>query len=306
LVTNNEVSEDTRSQLLTSKVQEGDDQWEDQGICRAVAWPRCKTAVTGKRGDGKPLAAWYSTGEMEETEIEPSIVQLGFAEGTELTLSQRKDIVRLIDGLALGAVSLEEPWQIEKDARVSILWDIRAADKWIEALVEAGGGHKAYVVSKDKKTFRALSEELKESLPPLMRLTEKRRPIDLGFEENVAYFRLGFLEPGDVARGQQFQAILPLLWMLAGSRGRCPISAKIARWLIAPECGLAVLHKEEFFDTFLDELDPLIPSINHVFLVTDSEDAFKEMRQSLPRAMVVTMLYSSYLRNFAINAGPTP
>jgi hypothetical protein len=39
----------------------------------------------------------------------------------------------------------------------------------------------------------------------------------------------------------------------------------------------------------------------HVWIVTDSKDAFAEMRSSLPSRLVTSMLYRDYLRNFQIN-----
>jgi hypothetical protein len=38
-----------------------------------------------------------------------------------------------------------------------------------------------------------------------------------------------------------------------------------------------------------------------VWIVTDSEDAFAEMRSSLPPRLISSMLYRDYLRNFTIN-----
>ena len=39
-------------------------------------------------------------------------------------------------------------------------------------------------------------------------------PMSDGFEENVESFSLDFLDPDDVARGDAFKAILPILWMV--------------------------------------------------------------------------------------------
>ena len=37
-----------------------------------------------------------------------------------------------------------------------------------------------------------------------------------GFDENVEFFRLDFLDPDEVARGDAFKAIVPILWVIAG------------------------------------------------------------------------------------------
>jgi hypothetical protein len=41
--------------------------------------------------------------------------------------------------------------------------------------------------------------------------------------------------------------------------------------------------------------------VTHVWLVTDSEEAYAEMRSALPARLAVSMLYRDYLRNFRIN-----
>ena len=44
-------------------------------------------------------------------------------------------------------------------------------------------------------------------------------------------------------------------------------------------------------------------AIGHVFLVTDSEDAYAEMCESLTEDRVTHMLYRDYLRSFRISSG---
>ena len=46
------------------------------------------------------------------------------------------------------------------------------------------------------------------------------RNLSNGFEENFEYARLDFLDSASVARGDAFQAILPILWMMAGCQGQ--------------------------------------------------------------------------------------
>jgi adenine-specific DNA-methyltransferase len=92
--------------------------------------------------------------------------------------------------------------------------------------------------------------------------------------------------------------------MLTGARAECPEPGDINKWLLAPQCGFAVVHKEELFQDVRAELNGC-SEIGHVFLVTDSEDAFKEMRTMLRKGSQSYMLYSSYLRNFGINTATT-
>jgi adenine-specific DNA-methyltransferase len=55
LVTNNEVVEERAKQLQKSGVYPGDKKYEAEGICEAVAWPRCKYVIQGFRDDGTKL-----------------------------------------------------------------------------------------------------------------------------------------------------------------------------------------------------------------------------------------------------------
>ena len=244
------------------------------------------------------------SGVIQKEELSRKVFQIGVVEGIALGVSERKDIVRLVDGLSLGTVTAKAEWQIDPGAKASVLWDITKGNEWIEALVEEAQVERLYIATKQNAAFKKLAEEIKETLPPLTREKEAMRPMAAGFDENLAYFELGFLDPGEVARGQQFAAILPLLWMLAGAKSECPKPGRISKWLIAPECGFAVLHNEELFIEFRDELKGR-KEIEHIFLVTDSEDTFKEMRAGLRKGLRSHMLYSSYLRNFGINIRPT-
>lgn len=62
LVTNNEVSESEAKALTKQGFKPGDEEWEREGICRAVTIPRCKYAINGARDDGTPLGGTYLSG----------------------------------------------------------------------------------------------------------------------------------------------------------------------------------------------------------------------------------------------------
>lgn len=123
-----------------------------------------------------------------------------------------------------------------------------------------------------------------------------------GFDANVEYFKLGFLDKNKVAMGKQFKEILPILWLKAGAIGKRPElkSSKIPDMLVLPENKLAVLTKESSFMQFEDELRNY-PEIESVFIVTDSERAYKEMISGL-NVKNSYQLYRDYLDNFRINA----
>lgn len=121
-----------------------------------------------------------------------------------------------------------------------------------------------------------------------------------GFFENIEYFCLSFLDPSKVARGDAFQAILPILWMFAGCNGQRDDSKGSQSWFISSHSPFAVLIKEKEFSSFRNELGRR-KDIAWVFLVTDSEDNFGTMRQRLGKQFKCLQLYKSYLENFRLN-----
>ncbi|NVO12398.1 MAG: hypothetical protein HXX10_00010 [Rhodoplanes sp.] len=122
-----------------------------------------------------------------------------------------------------------------------------------------------------------------------------------GFEENVEYFRLDFINPDDVARGEAFKAILPILWMMAGATGERADSKGTSSWFIPKHSPFAVLIKEKKFREFREKLRER-PDINMVFLVTDSDENFALMRRAIGVRYTCFQLYKSYLENFRLNS----
>lgn len=126
-------------------------------------------------------------------------------------------------------------------------------------------------------------------------------PMSQGFKANCEYFKLGFLDKDDVALGRQFKEILPLLWLKTGAVGkRTELHGETPDMLILPENKLAILVSESSFMSFLGQLDAH-PEIDTVFIVTDSEKAYREMISGIS-AKHTYQLYRSYLDNFSINA----
>ena len=121
-----------------------------------------------------------------------------------------------------------------------------------------------------------------------------------GFEENVEFFVLNFLDPDEVARGEAFKAIVPILWLVAGCRGEREDSKGSMAWFIPEHSPFAVLIQEKQFRAFRSKLAER-KDIQWVFLITDSEENFAQMRRSLGRKYEAAQLYKSYLENFRIN-----
>jgi adenine-specific DNA-methyltransferase len=125
------------------------------------------------------------------------------------------------------------------------------------------------------------------------------RPFAQGFEENVEFFRIDYLDPDEVDLGTQFEAIFPSLWLSAGGVGVRP-KMNDPDMLVPASGTYAVLYREERFRKFLAAITGR-EDLTHVWIVTDSEDAFAEMRAALRPDLVTSMLYRDYLRNFRIN-----
>jgi adenine-specific DNA-methyltransferase len=124
------------------------------------------------------------------------------------------------------------------------------------------------------------------------------RPFADGFKENVDFFRLVYLNPDDIELGRSLASIHPLLWIAAGSRGPRPSEIDACQgFLIAPECGYAILLREEAFPDFEKELGSY-KEISHVFFFTNSEEAYAEMRERVGTGRVTSMLCRDYLKNF--------
>jgi adenine-specific DNA-methyltransferase len=126
------------------------------------------------------------------------------------------------------------------------------------------------------------------------------REFKEGFAENVEYFNLTFLDPHHLAKGQAFECILPVLWLMSGAKGMRETGRGSRKWFVAEHSPYAVLIDENYFDGFRHELAKR-PDIKNVFLVTDSDESFRDMVAELPGSPLALMLYKSYLENFKIN-----
>ena len=123
-----------------------------------------------------------------------------------------------------------------------------------------------------------------------------------GFETNAVYFKLGFLDKNMVALGRQFKELIPILWMKAGAKNKCPelTGDTIPEMMVLPENQFAVLIDEKYYLEFITELDKH-PEIKTVYIVTDSEAGFRDMINGLEDKDTY-QLYRDYLDNFRINS----
>ena len=303
-VTNNEVSEEEASGLTAKGLQPGQDEWDKHGICRSVTWPRSKFTIRGERDDGTQLPGEYITGKLVSREKPRTIRQLGVAEGRHLSVPQRKQIAALLPDLAQNKVD-DAPWFLDAENTVSVLWDVQQAAAWLDELADADHVTEVCIVTTENRLYTNLKTQVIDTLGPQVVREEVKRPLATGFATNLEYFKLDFLDPQEVQMGRQFAAILPVLWMMAGARGRRPAAPDAhAPWLLPDGCPFVVLMQETRFKEFVRHVESR-SDLTHVFIVTNSLDSVHKLRHEWPELRVV-QLYKDYLENFRINLSEKP
>lgn len=311
LVTNNEVSAEEAAALGARGLQPGDAEWEAQGICRSVTWPRSKYTILGRRDDGSVLTGEYLTGKTVEREKARSFTQIGFVDLAQLdTLPKKKQVVALIDGLPQTLVKDPCPFIVSEDHKATVLFDPAAAENWLEALDRQEHITDFYIVTPVKRVFDQLKAQVVELLGPILVPEEEKRPMSAGFTANLAYFKLDFLERERVSLRRAFREILPLLWLKAGAVGPRPElkRGEPEPLLFAPEgSNFVVLLDETRMGRLLKSLEGRT-GLSQVFIVTDADESFKTMAQDVREVagkanpgLAVVQLYRDYLLNFMIN-----
>ena len=311
LVTNNEVSAEEAAALGARGLHPGDAEWEAQGICRSVTWPRSKYTILGQRDDGSVLTGEYLTGKTVDREKARRFTQIGFVDPAQLdSLPKKKQVVALIDGLPQTLVKDLCRFIVSEDHKASVLFDPAAAEDWLEALDGQEHITDFYIVTPVKRVFDQIKSQVGELLGPILVPEEEKRPMSLGFAANLAYFKLDFLEHERVSLRRAFREILPLLWLKAGAVGPRPEieQGEPEPALFAPEGSNFVVLLDE---TRMGRLLKLLAGrtdVAQVFIVTDAGESFKNMAQDVIAAageanhgLQVVQLYRDYLINFMIN-----
>ncbi|WP_238419502.1 site-specific DNA-methyltransferase [Gordonia sp. 'Campus'] len=126
-------------------------------------------------------------------------------------------------------------------------------------------------------------------------------PISDGLEENVEFFTLTYESAMRLASNRDFTKIAPLLWLRAGSQGR-RIDSVASGWDVAEKYG--VIADLDLSEPFLKAVESQV-GLTNAFIVTDEDRLFEALVRQLPEHVEPVRLYSSYLRNFEIEAGRT-
>jgi adenine-specific DNA-methyltransferase len=129
-------------------------------------------------------------------------------------------------------------------------------------------------------------------------------PLSGGFEENVEFFELTYEDADRVRLGAAFEAVAPLLWLMAGAQG--PRVEKLkGGWALPSGSHYGVLFDVDTWPDFVDEVKKAA-DLSIAFIVTDSDAIFQRVVAELPDGVTPVRLYESYLRSFAINLGENP
>lgn len=302
LVTNNELNEKQAKLLAKKGYNPGDAEWEKHGICRSITFPRSKYTILGRRDDRTELPGEYATGRVLTREASRNIRQIAFVDSATLdTLQKKKQLVSLIDGIPQSKVVDDQPFVVDQECNASVLFNPERVEEYIASLKDQKHITDFHVVTSSTRKFGEIRARITETLGTYLLTEEEKRPIKDGLSANLEYFRLNFLDPNEVEVGRQFEAILPILWMMSGAKGKRPMSKGGKPYLIPEGCQFAVLIRDTHFKEFKEKIR-LRDDLTHVFLVTDSEEAFFEMKGEI-KARNVRMLYKDYLDNFKINMG---
>jgi adenine-specific DNA-methyltransferase len=130
-------------------------------------------------------------------------------------------------------------------------------------------------------------------------------PMADGFEENVEFVELEYLDSESVQLDRAFERVASLLWMRAGSLGSVLTethgpAGRGKPYVMGDHYG--VLFNPDRWRSFVETL---ADTVTHVFVVTDSASEFANVAAELPEGVEVVRLYENYLSTFAINTGAT-
>ncbi len=115
-----------------------------------------------------------------------------------------------------------------------------------------------------------------------------------GFEENVEFFTIDYLDPIAVELGLHFRELHPLLWLTAGGIGEREDIDPKTRFALPAGSPYGVLFNPSGTSGLLAALEAR-PDVTHVFVVADSEASFSDLASVIPARIKTVQLYRNYL-----------
>lgn len=123
-------------------------------------------------------------------------------------------------------------------------------------------------------------------------------PYAAGLEENCEFFQLAYLDPDQIELGKALDRLHPLFWLRAGAGAERPKKLRPKQgYALVEGGGYAVLLEEAALPDLVAALNQA-EDVRHVFLRTDSEDAYAEMCETLGPGLRTERLYGDYLAEF--------
>ena len=127
------------------------------------------------------------------------------------------------------------------------------------------------------------------------------RPIGEGFEENVEFVQLDYLDPDEIEVRHDLGRLGPLVWLAAGARGAIIERLDDKPYGIFPDAGAAVLYDEVAVADFVAAITDQ-ETVDRVFIFTDYDDSFASMTSMLS-GRKTTMIPRDYLQWFRRHIG---
>jgi adenine-specific DNA-methyltransferase len=193
--------------------------------------------------------------------------------------------------------SLDEPWLMLDGHAAAVLLDPEAANDFIAELDATSGVSQIFIVAATDDDYHDSVRRLKQHTPSYYSVEDDESSMADGLDASLFYYKLHFLDPLKVEVGAELQALLPLLWLMSGFSGSPPQWPNASPYWIDEPARLAILANEAFFVPFAAALREST-DVSHIFLSTDSDEAFMQMRQLLPYDHVIR-LFSHYLNFFS-------
>lgn len=104
-------------------------------------------------------------------------------------------------------------------------------------------------------------------------------PMARGFEENLEFFELTYEDSSLVSLGRKFQAVAPLLWLMAGATGdRVKSVDEATGWSLPTTAMYGVLFRPSEWSDFVEAVNARADSdtpIAHAFVVTDADSEYR-------------------------------
>lgn len=308
LVTNNEVSVEESSKLFENNYRPGDNIWEQAGVANSVTWPRTVCTIKGISISGETLDGEYYLNAYRDVEIERTFKKISvFDNVMNLSLANKKEIVALCCKGTLPQSKVKNDSKFVVSDKIkhtsSILFDDTAVNEWLESLEDMEHVTDFYILTKSSRKFTDIKRKINDLLGDVKKKELIKVPMSCGFKANAAFFKLTFLDKNSIALGRQFKELLPVLWMKAGGVGKCPTieDKTVPEYMVLPKNKMAILTDELYYPEFEEEVSQH-PEISTIFIVTDSENAYKTMIKGYDDKECY-QLYRDYLDNFRINMG---